>query len=1683
VESQVWPRTSETDRSGTELLPARFELQAARTPDALAVLSGQDRLSYAELDRRSNRLAHALRDRGIGPEDLVAVCLPRGTDLVVALLAVWKAGAAYAPLDPGHPRARLEWVLEDTAARVVLTDGPTARGALRDLPVPALCLDQERDRVGAHPATALPGPVSPAAAAYVIYTSGSTGRPKGVLVDHAGIANRVGWTVRRHAIGPDDRILQKTTMSFDAAGWEIFAPLTAGGTLVMAPEGAERDPALMLRAVAEQRITVLQVVPSVLRLLVDEDGWEHCTELRLLFCAGEPLHVDLCRRLPDRIRSGLWNTYGPTECSIDVTAHPVHPDKEQGPVPIGRPIDSMRVLVLDPAGTPVPVGVPGELYAGGPGVARGYLGRPGATAASFVPDPYGARGERLYRTGDRARWRSDGVLEYVGRVDHQVKINGTRVEPGEAEAALAAHPGLSGAVVTPFKASDGTTRLAAHVVPRAEPVPAAELRAFLRGSLTEALVPAVYATVEAFPLNASGKVDRSALPDPLRIDDGPAAVEPRTGDERLVARVWADLLGTGTDTVGAHDDFFRLGGTSLHMTRLLGRLTAATGRRIELRDLFTTTTVAGQARLLDRGATDDTATVTAADRGTPLPLSFAQERIWFLDRMNPGSAEWVTPVLLRLPATTTPRTVRAALGALADRHEILRTRYVTEHGEPRQVAHARSTVDFQVLDAGPDGPAPHLTAQLAQGFDLVQGPVWRARLIRTPGEADLLVLTIHHIASDGWSSVLLENDLRALCLTPQAGGLPELPLQYADFAVRQRERSGDEESARQLVHWRGTLEGLAPLDLPTTRPRPAERDISGSVVGFHVPDGVTKRALALGRHHAATPFMTLLTAFSALLSRYTGSEDIAVGTPVSGRTRPESAAVAGCFLNNLVLRCDLRGDPTFTAALERIRDTVLAAFAHQDLPFERLVDAFGARDRSRTPLYQAAFDLLDEGQTGSALSDSDLALLGDSWRTAKTDLTLFVHLEPGGAARCQIEYATALFERGWVENLAAGYVRLLDALASAPDGRVSQAPLLGPAELALAAPAAVDDAGPARTMHEVFEEQAAATPGAVAVVAGDVELTYGELNARANRLAHRLRALGVGTEDLVGVCLERGPELVPALLGVLKSGAAYVPLDPSHPVDRWGFVLGDTGAPVVVTTSEFAERLARIHSGTLILLDRDTPEEPGAAESGANPAPSAVGPDALAYVIYTSGSTGRPKGVCVSHTQVWRLLAVGDRHYGFGADDVWPLFHSYAFDVSVWELWGALAYGGRLVVVPFDVARSPDDFLDLLVRHRVTVLNQTPSAFRSLVGAAAAGDSRIDQLALRAVVFAGERLEFGELVPWVERLGLECPRLFNMYGITETTVHSTFHRVTRHDLRGGGNPVGRPLEDLTIYLLDRYGQVVPVGVPGEIHVGGPGVTRGYLGRPGLTAERFVPDPFGPAGARLYRSGDLARRNPDGTLDFLGRIDDQVKIRGYRIELGEIQAALAAQPGVRDAAVVVREDRPGDRRLIAYVVMASHAAADGGVLRTALADRLPSYMVPAAFVVLDALPLTANGKLDRRALPAPEQHSLHTGGGAYVAPRNQAEEAVTDIWVRILRTERIGVHDNFFELGGNSLLALRLVAAVKEQFDIDLPVRTVFDMPSVAQLATAVETQLRADIARLDDAALLTDPMLAEERGI
>ncbi|MCY0941348.1 amino acid adenylation domain-containing protein [Streptomyces antarcticus] len=884
------------------LLPELFAERVRSAPHAPAVVDvdGGVALDYLELDRASNRMAHLMRGLGAGPGTLVGIALERGPDLVVALLAVWKAPAAYVPLDPGQPPARLAGLIRDSGAALVLAEDGLA-GTVRDAGARPLGPVTAREDAARMPDTAPPFTADPDRLAYAIFTSGSTGRPKAVAVTHAGIAGRVGWTVTTHGIGPADRVLLKTSLAFDAAGWEVFAPLAGGGTIVLAPPGAERDPAALLRSVARGGVTVLQAVPSVLRLLAEEGaedaadggeagGWAGCGALRLLFSAGEPLYAELATRLRERTggRVRLWNTYGPTECSIDVTAQLVDPEQRTGPVPIGRSITGMRVVVRGPAGEPVPVGVPGELYAGGPGVARGYLGRPELTAERFVPDPYGPPGARLYRTGDLVRWRADHTLDYLGRTDDQVKVNGVRVEPGETEAALAAHPAVSGAVVTPCgREGEAAHRLAAHLTLR-EAVTDEALRGFLADLLPDSHIPAVFRTLEAFPLTVGGKADRVALRDAeeRRVDGRPPCTAPRGATEELVATVWAELL--GAERIGAHDDFFALGGTSLHVARLAARLRAASGGRVPLRGLFTAATVAAQARLIgtvasDRGADTgvgadpgggaDTGGATPAvpaafgdepirpvPRDGELPLSPGQRRLWFLDRLRPGRVEWVSPVLLRLPAATSSAAVRAALRELAVRHEALRTRYRAVDGEPRQLIVSPEATgtepELRIEDTGRDGLAALFTEQFRRGFDLADGPLWRALLARTPGEDHLLLLTVHHIGCDGWSTTILERELRELCAAYEEGRAPALErpaVQYADYGAWQRGMLTEEYTRAEVGHWRGVLDGLEPLELPTDRPRPAERDARGAVVAFPVDPEVSRRLTALGRAHGATP--------------------------------------------------------------------------------------------------------------------------------------------------------------------------------------------------------------------------------------------------------------------------------------------------------------------------------------------------------------------------------------------------------------------------------------------------------------------------------------------------------------------------------------------------------------------------------------------------------------------------------------------------------------------------------------------------------------------------------------------------------------------------------------------------------------------------------------------------------------
>ncbi|MFI7338853.1 amino acid adenylation domain-containing protein [Streptomyces sp. NPDC050085] len=1050
--------------------------------------------------------------------------------------------------------------------------------------------------------------------------------------------------------------------------------------------------------------------------------------------------------------------------------------------------------------------------------------------------------------------------------------------------------------------------------------------------------------------------------------------------------------------------------------------------------------------------------IPKADRSAPLHLSYGQEQMWFLNRLDPDSTQYLVPLLVRLTGALDAGVLAEAWQRLTDRHEILRTRYGLHGDEPVQIVSARERVTLPLEDltqlpgAEREGRVRSaVTGELFVPFDLERDLPVRARLFRLGDEEHVLAVVFHHIACDAWSTEVVGQELSALYAALVRGEEPELAevaVQYADFAAWQRAEMSGSTLERHLDYWKGKLAGVAPLELPTDRPRKAVRDAAGDTVAFSVPAELATRIQEFAQERAATPFMVVLAAFQGLLARHTGSADVTVGTVVSGRGRPELQGMLGYGINTLALRGTWGEGTSFGELVAATKDTVLGAFDHQGVPFAQLIDAVQPeRDLSRNPLFDVALTMHGERTSSFALpgiAAEPFAAEGDA---AKYDLDLQLRQDADGTLHGHLEYAVELFDRATAERLTGHLVRLLDAATARPDADLGSLSFLGEDEIRLLTQGAAVTGEVTDTVHRAFEEQAARTPDAVAVHVAGEELTYAELNERANRIAHHLVGLGVGQETLVGVCLERGTDLMPALLGVLKAGGAYLPLDPSQPADRIGYMLADAAAPVVITETAHAELLNGLHDGPVLVLDGADDRAALAAEPATNPAARSDA-DSLIYVIYTSGSTGRPKGVGLTHANVRRLFTVTAHQTGFHADDVWTLFHSYAFDFSVWEMWGALLHGGRLVVVPKDVARDPSAFLDLLVEQRVTVLNQTPSAFRALVAAAREGDPRIDELALRTVVFGGEKLEVADLRPWAGRLGLSAPTLVNMYGITETTVHVTYYVLDEDDLAEGSvSPVGVPLDDLAVRILDAHGNLAPIGVPGEIHVAGRGVARGYLGRAALTAERFVPDPFGAPGERLYRSGDVARRLADGSLEFLGRNDAQVKIRGFRIELGEINAALSGQDGVRDAVVLVREDTPGDKQLVAYVVPADDSVPDTAELRAALARELPEYMVPATFVPLDVLPLTVNGKLDTKALPAP---AARIAGAEYTAPRTDLEERTAAVWGEVLGVDRVGVHDSFFDLGGHSLRAINLAGRLREA-GLDVSVRDLFEHRTVALL--------------------------------
>ena len=1659
-----------------------FAAQAARTPDAPALEFGGEAWTYAQVDARANRLAHRLARLGIGPDARVAVCLERSLEMPVAVLAVLKAGAGYVAVDPAYPADRVAYMLEDSRAAIVLTTSTVAARLPRVEGTTVVLLDAESASIAGEPSTPPSVSADPENLGYVLYTSGSTGRPKGAALPLRALGNLVRWQVERLGAGAAARTLQFASLSFDVSFQEIFTTWAAGGSLVLVDDETRRDAERLLAYLREMRVERLFLPFAALQNLAevaegtagdrgqgtgDSQRAEPAAlpDLREVITAGEALRSTPQLRAFFRAnpQAVLDNQYGPSETHV-ISAHLLAPDADAWPAlpPIGTPVANTRLYVLDGRMEPAPPGVPGELYAGGAGLARGYLGRPAQTAEKFVPDPFSrVPGARLYRTGDRARWqrqdprdrRFDGAadghadafaLEYLGRTDFQVKVRGFRVEPGEVEAVLGTHPAvLQAAVAARVEVAD--RRLVGYLVPALGAAPThAELRAHVAAHLPEYMVPAAWVMLDAMPLTPSGKVDRRALPEPGAAAVDAGKVPPRTPAEELVAAVWERVLGVFP---GVHDDFFALGGHSLRATQVVARIREAFGIDLPLRALFEAPTVAGlAARAVAARSGDEnrSAPLAPAPREGAIPLSFAQQRFWFLERLGAAPAAYNVPEVLRLRGELNVDALRRALDGVVARHESLRTVFPTVGGGPVQVVLPSLSIPLPVTDLSGvsadqrEARAKALSDEESRAvFDLEAGPLLRARLLRMEADDHRLLLTLHHIVVDAWSLEILFREMAALyaaALEGRDAALPPLPVQYADYAGWQRERLGGPALDGELAYWRARLDGAATLALPTDRPHPAVQSFRGATHPFALPRATWNAATALARRSGATPFMVLLAAFDAVLHRWSGTDDVVVGSPVAGRTPEQTEPLIGVFLNTLALRADLSGDPTFGALLARVRESTLDAYAHQEVPFERLVEELKIeRSLTRHPLFQVIFSMHAASTGVSGMPGLTVEAGEGDTGTTKVDLVLAV-VEQDGELQGVFQYASDLWDAATIARMAAHFDVLLAAAAADPARRLSELPLMPGEEKALVVhgwnqTGAEYPRGLA--IHHLFETAVDLGPGAVAVSHADGALTYRELDERANRLAHRLIGLGIGPEVRVAVCMERTPELIVALLAVLKGGGGYVPVDPAYPAERIAWMLEDSGAPVLLTHARLAERLPTF-AGSVIRVDADWAEI-AAAEPAERP-DAAVQPENVAYTIYTSGSTGRPKGVQIEHRSTVTLLHWLREHVSSEERGSVLGSTSVSFDVSIAEIFGTLCWGGRLVLVRNALAVG-----EIPPGEAPVLASMAPSAAAELLRTGALPPS------IRVLNLGGEALPHA-LAQGLYATGT-VQRVVNLYGPTEDTTYSTFSVV-----EPGGERVwiGRPVANTRAYVVDAALRPVPVGVPGELYLAGEGLSRGYHRRPALTAERFVPDPFGAAGARMYRVGDRVRWRADGNLDYLGRLDHQVKVRGHRVETGEIESVLAEHPAVQEAAVVAR-GQGADVRLVAYLVArAGHEAPGAGALRSFLKERLPDYMVPAFFVALDRLPLSPNGKVDRLSLPDPA--SFEAPREARAEPRSVPERAIAKVWEEVLETTGVGMDDNFFEIGGHSLLVGRMQERLLAALGVEVSLVDVFLYPTVRTMA-------------------------------
>ncbi len=1629
----------------------------------MAIELGSSGLTYGQLERRSNQLAHYLRDLGLGPETTVGLCLDRSFDMVIAWLGVLKAGAAYLPLDPRHPAVRRRFMLQDAAAKAVITvraQGHDLEGACQHF-VP---LDEERQRLLSRSEGPCGVTVDPAHRAYVIYTSGSMGRPKGAVLGHRGLANLIRAQQEVFELAPGDRVLQFSPLSFDASLFEMVMALAVGGTLRLAPQEELLPGPGLVALLRRAKISHLTIPPSVLAALPDDP----LPDLRQIVVAGEACPVSVVERWAPGRR--LFNAYGPTECTIWSTVAECR--VRDGKPAIGHAIRGTATHVLGATLQPVRPGEVGELCLAGVGLARGYADRPALTAAAFVPHPFSTQpGERLYRSGDLVQDDPPNGLGFVGRIGHQVKIHGQRIELGEIETVLARYPRVAECAVLARQDMVSSPRLVAYVTLRDEAVhgslDTAQVRVFLGDQLPHYMVPSSFVVLPSLPLTSHGKVDRDALPAPRgqRQSTGWVHVPPRTLTEQRIARRMATIL--GVDDVGAEDSFIELGGHSLLATQMVSALRQELQVDIPIHSVLEGATVAELARLAETWVAGERVVLRPMPRdGRRLPLSFSQERIWYVHQINPDSLAYHASSSLIFEGELNIAALEGALSEILRRHELLRTAFPTLDGEPVQVIHAPRPVHLPVVDLT-SIPASRrwLVAEektldeVKRRFAIDQPQLVRWTLLRLSDSEHHLVQIEHHLIHDGWSFNVLLGELTELyraAVEERQPRLPELPIQFVDFVLWQRQWVEGAEAQAQLAFWRRQLEAVPPLELPTDRPRPPVQTFDGGIQGLTIDATLAGGLRQLARRQGATIFMLLFTCFAALLTRWSGQRDFCVGSGVANRRWPETEPLIGMIINNLVLRVDLRQskDPTFSALLEALRRVTLDAYAHQDVPFDRIVEVVEPeRDASRNPLFQVAFSFHDSPLGSLDLPGVELRpRLALTAGSAKFDLNITsilpqeMRLGQGDvAADGEIsmlwEYNSALFDRTTAQRLVAAYHRMLEAVVKEPHLPLSSLPLLSVAQRQQMLVEWNDVGRPLgleRLPHQLFEEQARQRPADLALWAEDVQLTYDQVNRRANRLAHTLHRRGLGLEQRVAVLTPGCPNFVVGILAVMKAGGAYLPIDPAYPAERIAFLLADAGVDWLLTSSHLVQALPEI-ACQVLLLDDEPPLDDESLE-GATSRPDynldlPASPRQLAYVIYTSGSTGQPKGVQVEHRGLLNLIAWHQDAYGVGLEDRMTQVSSPAFDASVWEIWPYITAGASLYFPGPEVRSSPIELVRYLHRRGITLsFVPTPLAEAMLE------ETWPADMVLRTLQTAGDALG--------RRPDPELPfALVNNYGPTENTVAATSGRVSPTD--DGRRPsIGRPLSNVPVYVVDPHLSPVAMGAAGELVIGGLSSSRGYLGRPSLTARSFVPDPFGSTpGGRLYRTGDRVRYLATGEIEFLGRLDQQVKVRGFRIELGEVEAALMRHPQIREAVVTVRDGTPTGRRLVAYVV--PHDGFDPEALGSFLKAKLPAFMVPDDVVELPSLPLSVHGKLDRSALPAPHLEARQEN---HVAPRNDLETQIAAFCAELLGRPRVSVEDDFFRLGGNSLLATRLVSRVNRARGTRLPLSRFLEAPSVVELA-------------------------------